>query len=527
MEEKNQNLKEETPEQRKSLKEEIEEYSQAAAEGKVWAIYNLAQAYFDEASRTNSNKLYKKAYQYYKKAADLGDAESCYQLAFMISEALGHKSSSADMVHYFKLYLERFDGKCADVRGGVNTQLSWQYTMGDGVRKDLPLAYEYAKRGTEFKDCEESQAWFDNLKSTYPFTDDGEIDISERKRLGLTTFLIIIGIIGSIWGFAVSIILKSEDVPFIAIPFYIGMTINLLAYLGTLSWQKWGGWLLITKLILGFIAQFVFIDFMIKNDSINGIVMSPFEQFFVSMFGDLFLVILILGFLQLRKAGYALPWCSLMKTRDDGRNLFTKVKDIIMVYGEGEAYRMHSAQTKTFIFGCQASTVLMAVLGIYCAYRFVLADIDWAMNIEWKFWESRGLWIFLSIIGFFAQFMDWQHFSFREGWLIDNGNKKKFVPNNDVLSVAEGGFIWPLIMHLLVVPAVYGAVFYYIIMGFLALLGALIPYMIGILLILYSLFFNKMVKHLYARRWRFLLLVVWTTISVLLLLLFASPSSST
>ena len=77
-----------------------------------------------------------------------------------------------------------------------------------------------------------------------------------------------------------------------------------------------------------------------------------------------------------------------------------------------------------------------------------------------------------------------------------------------------------------VVPAFYGAIFYYIIMGAISVIGAAIPYAVGVLLILYSLFFYKMAKHLFSRRWRVPLLIVWTAISVLVLLIFASPSSS-
>ena len=520
----NHDISQDSKEVKKTLDEEIAEYSPAAAEGKIWAIYNLAQAHFDEAARTNKKKYYKKAYEYFKQAADLGDAESCYHLAYMISEGLGVRSSSADMVHYFKLYLERFDDKCEDGRGGANTQLSWQYAIGDGTVKNLPLAYEYAKKGTEYNDCADSQAWFDNLKSTYPFTENGEIDISVRKRTGLTTFLLWIGILGCIWGLVIPNLFPDMNEKLGGPAFFVGMAINLAAYAGVLFWQKWGGWLLIAKLVIWPFTAIVFYGTM--KSGYTELVFSPFEQFCMAFFADPLLVILILCMLQRRKAGYALPWCSLMDTRDDGRSLFTKVKDFVMVYGEGEAYRMHSVQSKTFIYCCYVCTAMVAAFGAYCAYKYFIADIDWSMNIEWRCWENSGLWIFLSVIGFFFQFFDWQHFSYKEGWLVDDGGNKKFVPNNDILSVTEGGIIWPLIIHLFVAPAVYGAMFYYIIMGALALLGTALPYAVGILCIAYAAVFYKMAKHLYARRWRVPLLILWGIFSALFLLAIASPALS-
>ena len=182
-----------------------------------------------------------------------------------------------------------------------------------------------------------------------------------------------------------------------------------------------------------------------------------------------------------------------------------------MVYGEGDDYRMHSLASKTFITCCYAATAIVACVALYVGWRFFVADVDWGMDIEWKCWKSPRLWGFLSFIGFFAQFFDWRHLSFREGWLVpQSGGKKKFVPDDDILSVLFGTVLWPILGHLLFVPMFYGAIFYYIIMGALALLSSFIPYFVAVLCVASAGLFFKNSKHLYPRRWRVPLLVVLT-----------------
>lgn len=106
----------------------------------------------------------------------------------------------------------------------------------------------------------------------------------------------------------------------------------------------------------------------------------------------------------------------------------------------------------------------MAIAGLYVAWSYVSSDKDFGFDIEWKFWNSSFLWPILSIIGFFLQFLDWQHTSFKEGWVVkDSWGREKFVENNDVISSVFGGCVFPLIAHLFIIPCAYGAVLYYVI----------------------------------------------------------------
>ena len=138
----------------------------------------------------------------------------------------------------------------------------------------------------------------------------------------------------------------------------------------------------------------------------------------------------------------------------------------------------------------------MAIAGLYVAWSYVSSDKDFGFDIEWKFWNSSFLWPILSIIGFFLQFLDWQHTSFKEGWVVkDSWGREKFVENNDVISSVFGGCVFPLIAHLFIIPCAYGAVLYYVIIIPLALLNALIPYLAALVSILLVVFFYNIAKN--------------------------------
>ena len=84
-------------------------------------------------------------------------------------------------------------------------------------------------------------------------------------------------------------------------------------------------------------------------------------------------------------------------------------------------------------------TIPIAIIAAFVAWSYLSCGDDLSFDIEWKFWRSTFLWPALSFIGFFLQFIDWQHTSFREGWVVkDSWGREKFVANDDIMSVLWG-----------------------------------------------------------------------------------------
>ena len=171
-------------------------------------------------------------------------------------------------------------------------------------------------------------------------------------------------------------------------------------------------------------------------------------------------------------------------------------------------------------------SALMLAAGAYVAWRYVSSDNDFGFDIEWRFWKSPILWPALSFIGFFLQFIDWQHTSFKEGWVVkDSWGREKFVENNDILSVLFGSCLFPLIMHLFLIPAMYGAFLYYVIIIPLALVNALIPYLAAALAVGIAIFFFFMARNYGDRSHPYIWLIGTAIVSALFIGLLYLPTS--
>ncbi|MBR5062086.1 MAG: SH3 domain-containing protein [Prevotella sp.] len=157
---------------------------------------------------------------------------------------------------------------------------------------------------------------------------------------------------------------------------------------------------------------------------------------------------------------------------------------------------MMERQHKFYRIFLYLTTAIVAIACIYVAWLYISSNRDWGFDVEWKFWNSTILWPALSVIGFFLQFIDWQHTSFTEGWVIkDSWGRERFVENNDIISWMFGNCLFPLIAHLFLIPCLYGAILYYIVMLPFALVNSLIPYLaaavcIGIAVMFYKLSVN-------------------------------------
>ena len=212
--------------------------------------------------------------------------------------------------------------------------------------------------------------------------------------------------------------------------------------------------------------------------------------------------------MQKRKTGYAHPWNILTQRPYDGRGLFETLFSYVLQYGDGEEYKSESQKTKVANI---LLYVVLALLGAFCLYSaWTIVNMEFDFDIEWNCFNSPRLYGTLSFIGFFLQFFNWQHFSFKTiyEWKDPYTGEKKREESKDMMDAVEGGILWPLISHVLLVPMLYGAMLYYVIMGGFAILQGIMPWLLGALCVasLYPVF--NLMKRIPQRRFRFALLPV-------------------
>ena len=217
---------------------------------------------------------------------------------------------------------------------------------------------------------------------------------------------------------------------------------------------------------------------------------------------------IMLMLMQKRKTGYAHPWNILTQRPYDGRGLFETLFSYVLQYGDGEEYKSESPKTKVANI---LLYVVLALLGAFCLYSaWTIVNMEFDFDIEWNCFNSPRLYGTLSFIGFFLQFFNWQHFSFKTfyEWKDPYSGEKKRKESKDMMDVVEGGFLWPFLCHVFLVPMLYGAMLYYVIMGGFAILQGIMPWLLGALCVasIYPVY-NSM-KRIPQRRFRFALLPV-------------------
>lgn len=156
-------------------------------------------------------------------------------------------------------------------------------------------------------------------------------------------------------------------------------------------------------------------------------------------------------------------------------------------------------------------TVCLGILGLYTVYTVFTTDIEWGFKINWNCFKSP-LFPVLAVVGFFAQFFNWQHMSM-ETWI---GTKKsgdsdyKWEKSGDMMDTLFGGCLWPLLSHLFLIPCAYGAAMWYIIMGLVHVLGKLSPFFITALVVAVVYFYYRWTTGFHAHKYRIAMLVALT-----------------
>lgn len=471
------------------------------------AQFLLARAYTAVEDFANS-------FVWCKKAADDGGLPGAQALlALHYCEGVGVKKSGPDALRYVKLASV---SKEPDVWNSINLCKGLMYWTGLGVERDVPEAYRHFK---EAQALDISGDYMKLIEESYPMTADGEIDLKQHKRSKWATFFLWITLVCNVLFYGTAITAGIVDAgsrmepmgPFMEYQISMnasGAIIEFILLLAlyifvailpmfVLLWKRWAFW--------GMVGLFV-VTSLAAISLLAGV-----ENLYVAYVGAMWLGIffsypLIFLTLLIRRRGYCTPLCALTGMRDTGVNPVRRLFGRILCYGEGDAYTLDARRTKLFSIYHYVGLGLIVLLAAWGAWG--VAHNRFELGVEWNIFKSAGLWTFLSIIGFFLQFFNWQHTSFDHVTEVtfNDGHKERYK-SRDVIDVMEGQFLWPFISHLILIPAIYGAIIYYIIMVGLAVLGAVMPYVLALLVLGSAYFYYKGGRWLKQRKYRVGILV--------------------
>ena len=481
-------------EQKDTLAEPI--LKELAANGDVEAKFTLAGLYLSGGNGIVKNEA--ECIRLLKDAADNDNYEpAAGMLSAIFYEGLGTQVNYAESALYAKKVTDDETNDTEPWKGIVYNILGMMSATGNGITKNIPKAWHLLKFAIGLGSAD-AEINLEKLGRNYPMTEDGEIDLSQKGRSKLLTFFLVICMLLS--GLAFYTQYNEYSVDMLLVMLTGTFTLTCLLNLLWVPYSAYGFLVFFVVGIISFIRNFIslFGDGSSLRPStvaitLNGLGMVSF---------------IMLMLMQKRKTGYAHPWNILTQRPYDGRGLFETLFSYVLQYGDGEEYKSESEKTKVANI---LLYVVLALLGAFCLYSaWTIVNMEFDFDIEWNCFNSPRLYGTLSFIGFFLQFFNWQHFSFKTiyEWKDPYTGEKKREESKDMMDAVEGGILWPLISHVLLVPMLYGAMLYYVIMGGFAVLQGIMPWLLGALCVasLYPVF--NLMKRIPQRRFRFALIPV-------------------
>lgn len=467
-----------------------------AANGNVEAKFTLAGLYLSGGNGIVKNEA--ECIRLLKDAADNDNYEpAAGMLSAIFYEGLGTQVNYAESALYAKKVTDDETNDTEPWKGIVYNILGMMSATGNGITKNIPKAWHLLKFAIGLGSAD-AEINLEKLGRNYPMTEDGEIDLSQKGRSKLLTFFLVICMLLS--GLAFYTQYNEYSVDMLLVMLTGTFTLTCLLNLLWVPYSAYGFLVFFVVGIISFIRNFIslFGDGSSLRPStvaitLNGLGMVSF---------------IMLMLMQKRKTGYAHPWNILTQRPYDGRGLFETLFSYVLQYGDGEEYKSESQKTKVANI---LLYVVLALLGAFCLYSaWTIVNMEFDFDIEWNCFNSPRLYGTLSFIGFFLQFFNWQHFSFKTiyEWKDPYTGEKKREESKDMMDAVEGGILWPLISHVLLVPMLYGAMLYYVIMGGFAVLQGIMPWLLGALCVasLYPVF--NLMKRIPQRRFRFALIPV-------------------
>lgn len=132
------------------------------------------------------------------------------------------------------------------------------------------------------------------------------------------------------------------------------------------------------------------------------------------------------------------------------------------------------------------SIVFMVILGLtggFMSYEMLVNDFE--VEVEWNMFESVLI-VPLYIVGLVIAICHIGKNHYSQETIIEttysDGTKKR-EKSNDIIDFLLGSIIIPLAMHFIVEPLLWAAVIYYPLMGVIALVGVVLPYIFPLIVV--------------------------------------------
>lgn len=466
-----------------------------ADEGDVEAKFTLAGLYLSGENGIVKNE--KECIRLLKDAAENDNYEpAAGMLSAIYYEGLGTRKNYAESALYAKMVTDEEENDTEPWKGIVYNILGLMSMTGRGITKNIPKAWHLFKFAIGLG-SQDAEANLQNLCEDYPMTEDGEIDLQPKGRVRKLTFMLFFSLLISALH---AYVMRNESdlsMSYVAGGFALVCLLNIL-------WVPYSAYGILLYFV-GAIITGITTIIKVSNGDVDGIIDSPVVSG-ICLYG--FFAFILLALMQNRKRGYAHPWNILTCKPYDGRGTREAFFSGLMQYGEGENYKTESNQTQMANILRYVVSGLLLAFNLYAAWKIANASFDF--DIEWVCFKSPRLYGTLCFIGFFLQFFDWQHFSFDTVfvWKDPNSGRDRARKSDDILDVMEGQIVWPLLAHLFLVPMMYGAAIYYVLMGGFAILQGIMPWLLAALIIAAIYPVYRSIENLLHRKYRFVLIPV-------------------
>lgn len=461
------------------------------ANGDVEAKFALAGLYLMVQDGVTINE--QECIRLLKDAADNDGYEpAAGMLSAIYYEGIGTRKNYAESATYAKMVTDDETGDTEPWKGSIYNILGLMSHYGKGVTKNIPKAWHLLNFAATGLGSEDAKVNLAKLEEDYPMTAEGKIDLNRKGRSAWATFFLVISVLFS----ALATYMFYTEGYGLATFSVAAFCLCCLLVLFWVPYSIYG----ITALLLAGVVNIAFLLLGNNSHSIG----TDFQSLAFSMlvFPSVFVHFVLLK----RKKGYAHPWNILTRKEYDGRGPWEIMTSSLLAYGEGENYKTDSSQTKIANVVHYAISAALFVVAVLAAWN--IAHFDFSFDIEWNCFKSPTLYGTLCFVGFFLQFFNWKHLSYKTYWKWkDPDTGKEYLERDrDMLTEVEGGFLMPLLGHVILAPMIYGALLYYLLMGGFALLQGFMPWALGILIFASVYPAHQSLGNFLDRRFRFVLI---------------------
>lgn len=147
--------------------------------------------------------------------------------------------------------------------------------------------------------------------------------------------------------------------------------------------------------------------------------------------------------------------------------------------------RIPEFSEKGYLYASYVCGGLLSAVSIFFIVEMFTVP-DFGFDVQWNIFKSVWIWP-LYVVGIILAIVFWGKFGHWGGQPYDvyeDSNGKKYAKrNDDITENMFGHFIMPLMGHFVIEPLVYACIIYYPVVCVFAIVGAVLPYLLTLVLI--------------------------------------------